>query len=152
MAVAHEKLRNLILFIGTHAKVAQLGLTKLNKLIYYSDVIALRELGHSTTGSDYIKYDHGLVPSRGEKFIKELKKEGAIESRIVDLGKSAKMNRIKSLRSAETKHFSQPELEIMDRVCSVYGPWKAKALSDLSHREPALAAAGKLDKPYSGLI
>ncbi len=152
MTLVSDKLKNLILFIGGHRKVSQLGLTKLYKLIYLSDVLALRELGQSITGSDYIKYEHGPVPSRGEKSIKKLKADGAIDSQIIELDSSMKMNRITSLKAADRRFFSPGELDVIERVCSTYGNWTAKALSDLSHKEPAWAAAAMLDKMSYSLM
>ncbi|MDZ4772472.1 MAG: hypothetical protein SGI72_04995 [Planctomycetota bacterium] len=62
-----EKLRNLIIVIAEHPKVTSLGLTKLWKLISFADVTALREHGATITGSDFVKYPHGPVPSRGRR-------------------------------------------------------------------------------------
>ncbi len=152
MTLSTEKLRNLILFIGAHTKVSQLGLTKLYKLIYFSDVLALRDLDHSITGSDYIKYEHGPVPSRGEKSIKQLRKDGCIESKLIDLDNSTQMNRIKSCAMANTKVFTEGELAIVDRVCSDFGKLTASALSELSHKEPAWVAAKMLDKLSPSLM
>ncbi len=152
MALVPDKLKNLILLIGSHCKVSQLGLTKLYKLIYLSDVLALRELGQSITGSDYIKYEHGPVPSRGEKSIKKLKADGAIDSQLVELDSSMKMNRITSLKAADRRHFSSGELAVIERVCVTYGSWTATALSELSHKEPAWVAAVMLDKMSHSLM
>ncbi len=152
MALVPDKLKNLILLIGSHRKVSQLGLTKLYKLIYLSDVLALRELGQSITGSDYIKYEHGPVPSRGEKAIKKLKAEGAIVSQIVELDSSMKMNRITSRKAADRRLFSAGEQDVIERVCATYGNWTATALSNLSHKEPAWAAAATLDKMSHSLM
>jgi hypothetical protein len=60
-----HKLDALILYQGKSPHVGDLGVTKLWKLIYFIDVSFLRETGMSLTGSDYIKYDHGPVPSCG---------------------------------------------------------------------------------------
>ena len=62
-----EKLKALIVRIGTDPHVENLGTVKLWKLIYFVDATALRELGHTLTGSEFTKYEHGPVPSRGEK-------------------------------------------------------------------------------------
>ena len=47
-------------------------------MLYYADAACLREIGHSMSGSEYIKYEHGPVPSRGEKSIKTLRAENLL--------------------------------------------------------------------------
>ena len=65
-----EKLKAAMLCIASRPDVTGLGLTKLCKLVYFADARHLREAGASITGSEFIKYQHGPVPSRGEKAVK----------------------------------------------------------------------------------
>ena len=67
-----RKLDELIVHLGARPDVVDLGLTKLWKLIYYIDAQAVRDLGVPVTGSEFIKYQHGPVPSRGEKHLRQL--------------------------------------------------------------------------------
>lgn len=140
-----DKLRNLILVIASHPKVKSLGLTKLWKLIYFADVAALREHGSTITGSEFIKYPHGPVPSRGERLLKSMKRDCLIET---EQGTNAGYTQ--TFVTAHTKPnlrvFSAQESAIVDQVCREFGGLTAKALSELSHYEPAWVVAHDFDK------
>ena len=140
-----EKLRNLILVIAAHPGVKNLGLTKLWKLIYFADVGALREHGSTITGSEFVKYPHGPVPSRGEKILKEMKGEALIATAQRENAGYVQTS-VSALAKPDTSVFSAEERAIIERVCVEFGRKTAKALSDLSHDEPAWALANDLDK------
>ena len=145
MAVELAKLKNLILHIGANPHVLNLGETKLWKLIYFIDATALRELGQTITGSDFIRYDHGPVPSRGEKSLKQLSRDGDI-SIVQEQFPSYRINRVVATAPPAEKVFSAAELELIGRICRAHGGQTAAWLSELSHREPAWHYAGHLDK------
>jgi len=151
MALKSDKLKNLILYLCVHPKVKSLGITKLYKLIYFADVAHLREFGESITGSDYIKYEHGPVPSRGEKLLKVLRREGALTTETVS---EHNKNRTKFtvLSHPDLEVFAESELQIVDKVCSEFGAKTAKFLSEISHEEPAWALAKLQDKLDSELM
>jgi uncharacterized phage-associated protein len=145
MSLHPAKLKNLILHLGSNPHVQNLGATKLWKLIYFIDSTALRELGASVTGSEFIRYDHGPVPSRGEKSLKQLENAGSVNVVQEDHG-SYRMNRVVAAQEADASLFSPAEQKIIDRICRSLGAQTATALSELSHREPAWIYAGRLDK------
>jgi uncharacterized phage-associated protein len=140
-----DKLRNLILLIAQHPSVKNLGLTKLWKLIYFTDVAALRGYGSTITGSEFVKYPHGPVPSRGEKVLKALKREALLET---EQGANAGFVQtfVTALAKPDAGAFSPEERAIIERICRELGGKTAKALSELSHDEPAWALANDLDK------
>lgn len=145
MAADLAKLKNLILHIGANPHVRDLGETKLWKLIYFIDVAALRELGRTLTGSDFIRYEHGPVPSRGEKSLKQLNRDGDI-SIVQEQFPAYRINRVVASTPPAEKLFSADELQLIGRICRAYGGRTATYLSELSHREPAWHYAGHLDK------
>ncbi|MEQ8768664.1 MAG: Panacea domain-containing protein [Planctomycetota bacterium] len=145
MSFHREKLKGAILFIASHSSVRELGLTKLYKLLYFADVAHLREHGETITGSEYIKYEHGPVPSRGEKCLRQLKRDRALETEKIQFG-GYEMIEIRPLRSAEESHLNPDEIETLQSICRALGGETAKALSDLSHREPAWLVAERLEK------
>ena len=145
MAVDFAKLKNLILHIGTNPHVQNLGETKLWKLIYFIDAVSLRETGRTVTGSDFIRYDHGPVPSRGEKSLKQLSRDGDITI-VQEQLPSYRINRVVATRPPTAKVFSAAELKLIGRICRAFGDKTATYLSELSHREPAWHYAGRLDK------
>lgn len=139
-----HKLDDLILYLGNSPHVKNLGITKLWKLIYFIDVAFLRETGASLTGSEYIKYDHGPVPSRGGKRLKHLDKEGRVRVKAEDHG-SYRQNHVFTV-DEEAPAFRTEELPLIDAVCLRYGRKTASYLSELSHDEPAWIHAEKLQK------
>jgi uncharacterized phage-associated protein len=146
MSVHPEKLREAILFFANHSAVGSLGLTKLYKLLYYADVRRLRETGGvSMTGSDYIRYDHGPVPSRGEKMLEKLRKSGDADTGT-EHNHGYRMTAVRACRPADTAVLSEPELRCLDEVAREFGGQTARELSDRSHAEPAWVYARPLNK------
>ena len=140
-----RKLEELMVFVSRHPKVADLGLTKLWKLLFYIDREALRTRGHTITGSEYIKYEHGPVPSRGEKHLKKLCREGVVACRQRDHA-GYRLNEVRSLRAPHAGALTDDELVLADAVCKQLGGKTAKQLSNLSHEEPAWYYAEALQK------
>jgi uncharacterized phage-associated protein len=145
MAADLAKLKNLILHIGANPHVQNLGETKLWKLIYFIDATSLRETGRSLTGSDFIKYDHGPVPSRGEKSLKQLSRNGDIDI-VQEQFPSFRINRVVATTPPVKELFSVAELKLIGRICRAYGDKTAAYLSELSHLEPAWHYAERLNK------
>lgn len=151
MGLDREKLKAAIVFISSHPSVESLGLTKMYKLIYFSDAAHLREYGKSITGSEYVKYQHGPVPSRGEKCIKQLKRSGLIESEKVPYG-GYEMIALKALGAPDESVFEEDELNTLASVCERLGGRTAAELSELSHDEPAWITASMLEKLSAELM
>lgn len=149
MALNPTKLSNLILLLGQSPLVENLGTTKLWKLIYFIDTKHLREFGVSLTGSEYIKYEHGPVPSRGERVLKKLSKSGTINVKSVDYG-SYRQNHISTAKEAIAP-FSEDELTVIESVCIELGRETATNLSEISHLEPAWINADQKQK-LSGVL
>ena len=149
--VSDRKLSELIVYLGQHPGVSNLGLTKLWKLIFFIDARALRDLGDSVTGSEFIKYEHGPVPSRGDKFLKKLINAGEVTSAQRSVGGKT-LNEIKSARPADGSAFTFEERGLIDAVCAELGRKTAAALSDLSHKEPSWHYAAMREKLSPELI
>ena len=149
--VSGHKLSELIVYLGQHPEVNSLGFTKLWKLIYFIEARAVRDLGEPVTGSEFIKYEHGPVPSRGDKFLRKLVKSGEVtSSQRTVAGKT--LNEVKAARSADLSVFSFEERQLIDAVCADLGRKTAFALSELSHKEPSWHYAKMLEKLSPELI
>ncbi len=140
-----DKLRNLVLAVAAHPEVKNLGVTKLWKLIYFADVTALREHGTTITESEFIKYPHGPVPSRGERVLKAMRRDGAVSTEQRAVGRFTQTC-IEGSAHADLNVFSREERDVIDKVCRELGGETAQALSELSHDEPAWVVASELDK------
>ncbi len=130
-----RKLEELITYLGNQPGVTNLGLTKLWKLIYFVDSKALRELGETITGSEFIKYEHGPVPSRGDKLVRQMTRRDELSTQPRNIG-GLTLNEVRTTRLPAPDAFSKEELEVINSVCAEFGRRSAKDLSDLSHREP----------------
>lgn len=146
-----KKLEELIVYLGAHPQVKNLGLTKLWKLIYFVDSEAKRDGGNSVTGSEFIKYDHGPVPSRGQRHLSKLVKAGEVKTSQRTLGDKV-LNEVISSRPTNPSAFSRREIEIIDSVCERFGQESAINLSRLSHKEPAWHYADKMQKLSPSLM
>jgi uncharacterized phage-associated protein len=149
--VSDRKLSELIVYLGQHPGVNNLGSTKLWKLIFFTEAKFVRNHGESMTGSEFIKYEHGPVPSRGDKFLKKLIRCGDVTSTPRNIGGKT-LNEIKSVRAADLSVFSKEERDIIDKVCSEFGLKTASALSELSHKEPSWHYAKMMEKMAPELI
>lgn len=146
-----RKFEELIAYLGSQTGVTNLGPTKLWKLIYFVDCTALRELGETVTGSEFIKYEHGPVPSRGDKHLRQMTRRGELTTSQRNIG-GMTLNEVKTTRVPDPDMFSKVELSVIDSVCAQYGRRSAKELSDLSHQEPAWHYAAMREKLSAELM
>jgi len=60
-----EKLAELILYVCHKSEADErFGATKLNKILFYSDFAAYRQLGQPITGADYQNLEEGPAPRK----------------------------------------------------------------------------------------
>jgi len=145
MSLHREKLKDAIVYVSSHSGVRDLGLTKLFKLLYFADSAHLREYGESITGSDYIKYEHGPVPSRGEKCVRQLRKDERLRVEKVPYA-GVEMMSISAVGAPSWSALADEEVATLDVICSQLGRETAAMLSKKSHTEPAWVAAQMLQK------
>ncbi len=145
------RFRQLVLLIANSPLVSDLGMIKLWKLIYFIDTALLRSEDRSLTESEFIKYPHGPVPSRGEKIIKQMRKANLIEV-VQDQYHGHRINRVVAKVPANEQTFSESEHNIIIEVLQQYGRQTAAYLSELSHREPAWHYAGGFQKLSPSLM
>lgn len=129
-----EKLRELILLIAQESEGdGPFGATKLNKLLFYADFLAYRQLGKSITEQDYMRLPQGPAPRRMLRVTKgmEANKELAISIRPY-LGK--KQKRPMALRAAELGSFSASEIDLVHKLLKQCVGKSASEMSELSHR------------------
>jgi uncharacterized phage-associated protein len=142
---SEKKLKNAILFFAGHAGVSDLGVTKLYKLVYFADARMLREADRSITGSKYIKYPHGPVPSRGERILKRMRKAGSIDMPQRDFH-GYTMTAVVSSSACDPSLFDADELKVLESVANDYGMSTAADLSHRAHLEPSWEYASDLQE------
>ena len=130
-ATSLDRLKNTMLYILE--KCGEVWYTKMNKLLFYIDFISYRELGTAITGLAYKAISYGPVPDRWDKIYSEFSE---ITQELRPVGEYTG-SVLKTKAKADTSLFSASEIKIIDRICSYFGEYTARALSELSHKEEA---------------
>lgn len=112
---------------------SKLGATKLNKVLWYSDVFAFAQFGKSVTGATYIKRQFGPVPRDIVEACARLQQSGALVQRVGNCNGYAQKQFI-ALSPADISVFSAEQISlvdsILDAICSNH---TATSISELSH-------------------
>jgi Antitoxin SocA-like, Panacea domain len=114
------------------------GSTKLNKILYFSDTDAYRELGEPITGAIYQRNRFGPTPVEYKPMIREMEGQNLITVRerlVVD-------HRQDVIRStgefrANTEQFSEAQRRILDARIAEFRGYNNTESSDQSHERSA---------------
>lgn len=116
MALNRAKFRNLVHYVCFKCDDASiLGATKLNKVLWYSDVISYVAFGHSITNETYIKQQFGPVPKDILRAIDELEDKGALVVRDVAFFGKKKKEYI-AMTEPDLSKFEAREISLIDQV------------------------------------
>jgi len=116
MALNRAKFRNLVHYICHKCEDAStLGATKLNKVLWYSDVVAYMVYGNPITGETYVKQQFGPVPKHILRAIQDLEDKEALIVRDVSFFGKLKKEYI-SLSEPDVSKFSGQEISLVDQV------------------------------------
>jgi len=145
-----EKFINATLFFAK--KVKKLGITKLNKLLYYSDFEHYRLYGRSILGDVYMSMDWGPVPKTSYSIFKEFKKNPnnqlkdaiCLRPEIISRSDSKKQDIIVARRKPDLSVFSKSEIEIMEKMAFIWKGATAKMATEQSHLEKPWKETTKL--------
>jgi hypothetical protein len=111
-----KKLKALVHYICSKCPDRNLlGATKLNKILWYSDAIALQMWGAPITGETYVKRQFGPVPKHILKVIEQLENDGAIAVKSTPFHKYEKREFI-SLKDPKISMFTPQEISLVDDV------------------------------------
>jgi Antitoxin SocA-like, Panacea domain len=129
------KLKAAILYTCQKCEAGQLGAVKLNKVLYFADMLHYAHVGTSITGSQYRKRSFGPTNDQILVTLAELKRQGAIEIRDVDYFGYIKKEYI-AVESPDTSRFSNIEKFLLDDVIEfVCFNHSAKTISEFSHNK-----------------
>jgi hypothetical protein len=128
-----QKLRELILYLATKSeKDPRFSATKLNKLLFYCDFAAYRQLGSSITGHSYQKLNFGPAPKVMLPVLETMKQDGdCIEIERDHFGYRQK--RVVATRPPDVSRLSAQELYLADQIVDDLWESSASQVSDLSH-------------------
>ena len=111
-----HKFRELLLYVATESEDDfRFGVTRLNKILYFSDFKAFAMLGCAITGATYRRGDRGPVPNELRSVLRKMEAEGEVE-RTERRDLNLLLKRIVPLRVPDLAAFSGQEIEITDRV------------------------------------
>ena len=132
--VSTDRLKTLVLYICYLAKdPSVMGATKLNKILWFSDVLSYRDRGESLTGETYIKHLYGPVPKHIDSIIKNLQDEKKLAVREVDAWGYPKKEFF-ALSKPELSGFDPEEISIVNEVANyIFDNHTATSISSLSH-------------------
>lgn len=132
--MGEHNLDALVHYICARCEVpSRLGATKLNKVLWYSDVFSYANTGKSITGTGYVKRQFGPVPRDILGARSRLKQAGAIVERNVTFGGYPQIQFI-SLRDPDISGFSGEQISLVDSVLqAICFNHTAASISELSH-------------------
>ncbi len=131
--MATEKFKALVHFIVHECRdhPHRLGAVRLNKTLWYTDVMAFKMNGVPVTGETYVKREKGPVPAHILATLRELKDEGKIVIREPEYQFDTR--KYVSVSSPQSGVLSDEERilasTILDAVCG----YTANGISELTH-------------------
>ncbi len=112
---------------------SQLGATKLNKVLWYSDVFTFAQEGESITGATYVKRQFGPVPKDILASRTRLESQGLVIERKV-INHSYPQSQFIALQTPNISMFSAMQISIVDSVLeAVCLNHTAASISQRSH-------------------
>jgi uncharacterized phage-associated protein len=134
MASQDGRLSEVAHYVIAHCTPEKLGATKLNKVLWYSDVIFYRLHGRTITGAEaYEKRQYGPVPKDIYGVIRSLRAAGKIKERVNPTPAGPRREFV-WLEAPTVGSFSAEEIDVlrdvMEQVCEGHS---AASISDLTH-------------------
>ena len=128
-----RKMKELILYLATKSEGdPRFSSTKLNKLLFYCDFTAYRQLGRSITGHSYQKLPFGPAPRAVLPILSQMQRDGDCDEVRKDYF-GREQRRVKANRPPQTTIFSEDELQLADQIVAELWENSASEVSDRSH-------------------
>jgi hypothetical protein len=133
IATDDRKMKELILYLATKSEGdPRFSSTKLNKLLFYCDFTAYRQLGRSITGHSYQKLPFGPAPKAVLPILSQMQGDGDCDEIRKDYF-GREQRRVKANRPPQTGVFSAEELQLADQIIEELWENSASEVSDRSH-------------------
>jgi hypothetical protein len=146
-----EKFREMILYLAAaSAEDPRFGMVKLQKLMYYSDFTAYRELGRSISSVDYYHMQNGPMADGLKVAVLELEgSESVVIEREYRPSAPQPAEVVRPRREPYREMFSDEERRIMDDLVRRHWSLNGAQISDLVHDEPGWRLTERGEKiPY----
>lgn len=130
-----SKFRELILLVSRKSEGdPRFGAVKLNKLLFYSDILAYMELGKPITGQEYFALPQGPAPRHMVPIREMMKKDGEIAIRKKETPYSGTQDRTFALREPDLSAFTPQEIDLVHSLIDRCWGHTGNELSDLTHK------------------
>lgn len=141
-----QKFKNLVHYICMSCKPVELGSVKLNKVLYFSDMLNYVRTSQPMTGARYVCQNFGPTAHPLLSILEELANEGSVEVTTVNYFGFLKRE-YRSLRDPDEDLLSDDEKELVNEMIEfVCRQNTAVSISDFSH-----GAAWKMAQPGESL-
>lgn len=149
---ATARLRELIVYIAScSAYDRRFGVTKLNKILWWSDTHAFGLRGRPITGTTYVRLPQGPVPDGLDELRDKMRAWGDIAiSPQEHFGRT--QHRVVALRRADLSQFSGEEIAIVDAVIGEHYDRTATSVSRRSHGRMWEALPHQSKMPYESVF
>jgi len=127
-----SKLKNVILYFVE--KLGGVYVTKMNKLLFYTDFVSYRENGQAITGLSYKAIQYGPVPEYWGKIYGLI---DDIDQIIIDFGNGNSGQKIVSDVSFDASVFTPEQMNVLENVYSTFKKDTSTLISERSHQEEA---------------
>ena len=129
-----KKYENAILYFVKYCNNNYLGLTKLNKLIYYLDFLSYRDRKKSVTNDKYIHKDYGPVPDKIDDIIATLKQKGKLAINLMPWKTGHKYD-FSIKKDPNLGVFDEYEKKLLEQICKEFELWSTDKIVNQSHLE-----------------
>jgi uncharacterized phage-associated protein len=152
MTLDMMRLEEAVLFIcSTSRPEDQLGAVKLNKILYYSDMLHFAQTGKPITGATYIKRQRGPVPKEIVEAINKLKSAGRLTTSEVSIFDKTRRE-FGAVDEPSLKIFQHAELKMINDMISYVCGYNAQEISDISHTVVWEVADMGEELPYESFL
>lgn len=156
MKIPLIKLKAILLYLANNTNARFLGKVKLMKLFYFLDFLHVKMYGTPITYDTYINLEHGPIPSAIKNLIDtaddDLDSSALADTIHFEHPNGTQMCRVlpnREFTKKDEKLFSETELEILQRVCKLYGDQNTQFVENSSHKEAPWNKTSFLDTiPY----
>ena len=148
-----EKFRTLVHYVCDKVDdPSNLGATKLNKILWFSDVLAYLNWAEPITGESYIKRQFGPVPAHILSVLEELEKDRLLVVRDVSYYGRTKREYM-AIDDMDYSVFSEKEQRLVDDVINhISNEHTVTSISDFSHNSVWEMAGIGEDIPYNTMF
>ena len=142
------KFKQLVLYICANCPPDQLGAVKLNKVLYFADMMKFAGTGSPLTGARYRKRPYGPTTDALLPTLRELEREDAIHIEEMNYFGYRKKVYI-PISAPDTTIFNESDLQLIDDIIAfVCHNNTAKTISELSHNKAWELAEPSAEIPY----